>query len=61
MFSYLYYVLSIFSVLPFRQQEWVFIFRRSSTCGYENIAFQAIKATITVHVLSIFFMAKINK
>jgi hypothetical protein len=27
------------------------IFRRSSACGYENIAFQAIKAAVTVHIL----------
>jgi hypothetical protein len=33
----------------------------SPTCGYEDIVFQAIKTKITVHILSLFFTAKINK
>jgi hypothetical protein len=34
------------------------VFCRSLTRGYEDIAFQAIKAAITVHILSIFFRCK---
>jgi hypothetical protein len=40
---------------------WCVFFRRSATCGYEDIAFQAIKAAITVHILLIFFAAKVIK
>jgi hypothetical protein len=40
---------------------WCVFFRRPAACGYEDIAFQAIKAAITVHIISIFFAAKINK